>query len=182
MRPWVWVSSALAPVFLIGGWLLAQSRQPPGYDPVRDTISALAAHGAADAWIMTVGLAGNGAGHLITAAGFRAPGRISRVILGVGGAATIAVSASPQPAAAHVPAATIGFVALAVWPAFAARTSLPAGRWVTLALLVLLAGFAIALATGTWVGASERALAGAEAVTPIGLIAAWHRARAYAGG
>jgi hypothetical membrane protein len=182
MRPWVWVSAALAPVFLIGGWTLAQSRQPSGYDPVRDTISALAAHGATDAWIMTIGLAGNGASHLITAAGFRAPGLVARAILALGGVATIAVAASPQPAAGHVPAATIGFVALALWPALTARTAVPAGRWVTLALLVLLSWFAIALATGTWVGVSERALAGAEALTPIALVVAWRRTRAVASG
>jgi hypothetical membrane protein len=172
MRRWVWVSSALAPMLLIGGWTLAQSRQPYGYDPTRDTISALAAHGAADAWIMTAGLAGLGASHLITAAGWWAPGRAARGMLAAGGAATVVVSASPQPAAAHVPAAAIGFVALAIWPAFALRSSVRSGRWLTLVLLALLAWFAIALIAGTLVGVSERALAGAEALTPIGVVVA----------
>jgi hypothetical membrane protein len=181
MRWWAWVSSALAPLLLIGGWTLAQSRQPDGYDPTRDTISALAAHGATDAWIMTAGLAGLGASHLITAAGFWAPGRMSRAALAVGGAATVVVSASPQPAAAHAPAAAVGFVALAIWPAFAPRGSFRSGRWSTLALLALLACFVIALVAGKLVGVSERALAGAEAITPIGLVVEWRQRTAAAG-
>ncbi|HEY3751971.1 MAG TPA: hypothetical protein VGL80_22540 [Pseudonocardiaceae bacterium] len=40
------VSSVVAPVAMIGGWVLAASLQPPGYSAVRDTISALAAEGA----------------------------------------------------------------------------------------------------------------------------------------
>src|SRR5436305_11042522 len=103
MRRWAWMSSTFAPVLLIGGWTLAQSRQPATYDATRDTISALAAHGAHEAWIMTIGLAGLGGCHLITAAGFGASGPVARAILAVGGAATVAVAASPQPAAAHVP-------------------------------------------------------------------------------
>jgi hypothetical membrane protein len=178
MRRWVWVSSALAPVFLIGGWTLAQSRQPGGYDVTRDTISALAAHGAADAWIMTIGLAGLGVSHVTTAAGFGACGLAARAILAAGGAATVVVAASPQPAATHVPAAAIGFVALAIWPAFVPRTYVRSGRLVTLALLALLVWFAIALGAGKLVGVAERALAGAEALTPIGIVATRSRTAA----
>jgi hypothetical protein len=36
MQRWVWASSALAPLMLIGGWMLAQSRQPHAYDPTHD--------------------------------------------------------------------------------------------------------------------------------------------------
>jgi hypothetical membrane protein len=178
MRRWVWMSSALAPVLLIGGWTLAQSRQPVGYEARRDTISALAAHGAADAWIMTIGLAGLGVSHLVTAAGFEASGLAARAILAAGGVATVVVSASPQPAAAHVPAAVIGFVMLAVWPAFVPRACFRSGRSASLALLALLAWFAIALGAGTLVGVAERALAGAEALTPIVIVATRSRAGA----
>lgn len=175
MRRWVWVSSTFAPLLLIGGWTLAQSRQASAYDPTRETISALAAHGATDAWIMTAGLAGLGASHLITAAGFWAPGRVARAVLAVGGAATVVVSASPQPAAAHVPAAAVGFVALAIWPAFAARICFGLARWLTLALLALLTWFAAALVAGELVGVSERALAGSEAIVPLCLVVAWRQ-------
>lgn len=178
MRRWVWVSSALAPLMLIGGWTLAQSRQPHGYDPARDTISALAAHGAADPWIMTAGLCGLGISHVVTAAGFWAPGRLARAVLAAGGSATVVVAGSPQPSVVHVPAAAIGFVALAIWPAFAPRSSVRWGHWVTLALLGVLAWFALALFAGKLVGLSERALAGGEALTPIVIIIATRRRKA----
>ncbi len=166
MRRWAWVSAVAAPLLLIGGWSLAQTRQPERYDAVRDTISALAARGATDAWIMTAALAGLGASYMITAAGAWTFGRTARTLLAVGGAATLAVAASPQPSPTHVPAATIGFVTLALWP-FALDRAGRAARSVGFTLLALLAWFAIALATGTLVGASERALAGAEALTPV---------------
>ncbi|UQX89001.1 DUF998 domain-containing protein [Jatrophihabitans telluris] len=171
MRPWVWFSATLAPILLIGGWTVAQSRQPSGYDPVRDTISALAAHHATDAWIMTAGLAGLGACHLITAFGWGDCGPVARAVLGLGGAATLVVAASPQPAAAHVPAAAIGFLALAIWPAFTPR-GFGAARWLSLALVFLLGWFATTLALGSLVGLSERVLAGTQALTPVGLLIA----------
>ena len=116
VRAWVPVSAGLAPAALIGGWSVAASRQPNRYDSVRDTISALAAQGSSDRWIMTSGLAILGMCHVATAAGFTEIGRLSRAILGIGGVATIAVAALPQPNVGHVPAATVGFLALAVWP------------------------------------------------------------------
>ncbi len=165
-RRWVWVSAVAAPVFLIGGWSWAQARQPDSYDAVRDTISALAARGASDRWIMTAALAGLGASYVITAVGSGTFGRLARTVLAVGGAATIAVAASPQPSPTHVPAAAIAFVALAIWP-FGLRRTVRAAPWVAVTLLALLAWFGIALATARVVGLSERALAGAEALTPI---------------
>lgn len=47
---WGVVSSATAPVLLIGGWTEAARLQPPSFDPVADTVSALAAVGASDRW------------------------------------------------------------------------------------------------------------------------------------
>jgi hypothetical protein len=179
MHRWAWFSAPLAPVLLIGGWTLAQSRQPRDYDALRDTISALAAHGATDAWIMTVGLAGLGGCHLITAAGFRIAGPAARTVLALGGTATVVVAASPQPATAHIPAAVIGFVALAAWPVLTPR-SFGAYRWSALALLAALAWFGVAVALGSLVGLSERVLAGAEALAPLGLLVATTRRSRFA--
>jgi len=50
---WGVISSAAAPVLLIGGWTVAAGLQPR-FDPVADTISALAAIGATDRWVMTL--------------------------------------------------------------------------------------------------------------------------------
>ena len=57
MRKITWVSATAAPIALIGGWTVAATRQPEAYDATRDTISALAAHGADDRWLMTAALA-----------------------------------------------------------------------------------------------------------------------------
>src|ERR1019366_4157404 len=118
-------SAVAAPVLLIGGWTLAQARQPTGYDPIRDTISALAAHGARDRWVMTSALAGLGACYLITAAGLGPARRAGRVVLAGGGAATLLVAAFPPPAhgnsVPHTIAATVAFISLGAWPVFAAR-------------------------------------------------------------
>jgi hypothetical protein len=48
------VSSAAAPVLLVGGWSGAARLQPQPVDPAADTVSALAAVGAADRWVMTL--------------------------------------------------------------------------------------------------------------------------------
>ncbi len=176
--PWALLSAGAAPVFLVGGWLLGAARQPGGFDQVSGTISALAAVGAADRWIMTLGLVGLGLCHCVTAAGLRPLAVGGRALLALGGVATLAVAAFPLPAdggsAPHALAAAVAFGALAVWPAFApAGTGGPrAGRprgdalrpggghpahhthgraaWAALAvgLLVPVAWFAIELATG----------------------------------
>src|ERR1700719_1348053 len=104
---WALVSSGAAPVLLIGGWTIAQARQPPGYSPVRDTISALAARGAADRWVMTSALAGLGACHVVTALGLRPARPGGRVVLAGGGVATVLVAAFPQPAHGNSVAHTI---------------------------------------------------------------------------
>jgi hypothetical membrane protein len=168
MRSWTLVPAGLAPIALIGGWTLAGARQPPGYDPVRDTISALAAHGAADPWIMTTGLAVLGTCHLATAAGLTDVGVAARTVLAVGGAATLVVAAAPQPNAAHVPGATVAFVALAVWPAVSTLPPRRAAVVTAAALVALLGWLVVALRTGAALGLSERALAGAQALCPLG--------------
>ncbi len=48
------VSSAMAPLLLVGGRTVATRLQPPSFDPVADTVSALAAVGAADRWVITL--------------------------------------------------------------------------------------------------------------------------------
>jgi len=183
---WALASAGAAPVLLVGGWTLADALQPPGYDPVRDTISALAALGATDRWVMTSALAGLGACHVVTALGLR-PARLrGRVVFGVGGVATVMVAAFPQPAhgnsLSHTVAATVAFVALGAWPALAARRS-PSpllSRPVSLAasgvLLGLVAWFAAELHGGQR-GLAERAAAGAQALWPLAVVVTTRRVR-----
>jgi uncharacterized protein DUF998 len=180
---WALASALVAPIALIGGWTVAAGRQPGHYRPVRQTISALAAHGATDRWIMTAGLALLGAAHIVTALGLR-PARVQgRWLLAAGGLSTLVVAAASQPvhgsAAVHVLAATIGFVALSLWPVAAgwpARTDgPPVLRWrtsltATVVLLVLLAWLAVETQAHDLLGLSERALAGAEALWPLAVV------------
>ena len=181
---WGLVSSAAAPVLLIGGWTVAAGRQRGGFDPVVETISALAAHGADDRWLMTTALAGLGACHLTTALALRAAASPGRVLLAVGGVGTLLVALFPLPAggggsAAHTAAAAVSFVSLAAWPLLAGRAaseSWPLRRPVSVAagavLLCLVGWFFVELVADTdRVGLSERVTAGAQSLWP--LAAAW---------
>jgi hypothetical membrane protein len=176
---WALLSSATAPVALIGGWTLAAQRQPDGYDSTVATISSLAAQDAADRWVMTVALLVVGVCHTVTALGLSRAACRGRVVLCLGGVATMLVALFPLPAMgdapAHAAAAGVAFVALAVWPALAWRrggggpvalrpvVSLAAA----LVLLGLVAWFAGMLGTGGRVGLAERVAAGAQAYWPL---------------
>ncbi|HUY05837.1 MAG TPA: DUF998 domain-containing protein [Acidimicrobiales bacterium] len=187
-RPSIAVAAA-APVVLIGGWTIAASQQPPGYDPVRDTISALAAIGATDRWIMTGALAGLGASYIGTAARLRGSRPLGRLILGAGGVGTVLVAVFPQPhegnSHAHTVAATLAFIALAVWPAFSASKEDAANglsplvlKCSAVILLGLVAWFALET-HGSQRGLAERMAAGAESIWPLVIIAYQGRSRSH---
>src|ERR1700677_2147993 len=95
---WGLVSSAVAPVLLVGGWTLAAGRQPGSFDAVTATISSLAAEGATDRWVMTLALVGTGACHVITGLALRPAALPGRLILMTGGAATVLVATFPETA------------------------------------------------------------------------------------
>ena len=163
-------SATLAPVALIGGWTWAAARQPPAYSPTHDTISALAARSASDRWIMTAALAVLGACHVITASGLIEARVAARTLFALGGLATIAVAALPQPSPGHVPAATTGFVLLAVWPARSDVPSRPLARAATAVMIVLLGWLAVEIGHGDLLGLSERTVAGAQAMWPLAVV------------
>ncbi len=176
MRRWVPVSATLAPVALIGGWTLGAARQPRSYDPVRDTISALAAHGAEDPWLMTSALVVLGGCHVATAAGLVESRPLGRLVLGAGGVAAVLVAVFPQPSAGHFPAATASFVALAAWPAFSGLPTRTAGLVAAGGLTALLGWLTLELGGGDLLGLSERVVAGAQAMWPLAVVAAlWLR-------
>lgn len=191
--PWWAVGSATAaPALLAVGATLAQSRQPPGYDAVRDTISALASYGAADRWVMTSALVGLGVCHVITATGLRPARDSGRMIFGVGGVATVLVAIFAQPAhgnsRAHTAAATVALTALAIWPAFAGRRGVgaplltrPASAAASVVLLGLVVWFAADLHGGER-GLAERAAVGAEALWPLAVVVTTRRALSRSGG
>lgn len=186
---WGLVSAAAAPVLLIGGWTAAARRQPDGFDSTSDTISALAALGAQDRWLMTSALAGLGACHIVTALALRPFPPPGRILLGAGGGATLLVAAFPLPdgdggSVPHTMAAGIAFVALSAWPALSwrrgARNPAPLRPVVALGaatvLLGLLGWFGAELAADDdRIGLAERVTAGAQALWPLAAVLASRR-------
>jgi hypothetical membrane protein len=176
---WAVLSSACAPVLLIGGWQLAAARQPGGFDPVTQTISALAARGATDPWIMTTALVGVGVCHTITAAGLATAAIPGRLLLGTGGAATVLLAGFPLPATGespvHIAAASVAFTTLSLWPALARRRDGRPGPGISLiaasGLLGLLGWFGLEfLSGGPRIGLSERFLAGGQSLWPLAAV------------
>ena len=177
---WGAVSSASAPVLLIGGWTLAASRKESSFDSVTGTISALAGRGADDRWLMTGALLGVGLCHVATATALRPARRPGRWLLAVGGLATIGVALTPLPAddsfsVGHAVAATTAFVSLAAWPALSSPGGVDA-PWglrplvARVAAAVLLAAvawfFVTAVVDGPAVGRAERVAAAAQSIWP----------------
>jgi hypothetical protein len=188
---WGVVSAAAAPVLLIGGWTVAAGLQPGSFNAVVGTISALAARGATDRWVMTLALAGTGTCYVLTGLALRPAAWPGRLILMAGGAATVLVAANPQPGGggsspAHTFWAAAGFIALAAWPPAAGRREpaapaalRPIGSACAAGVLAgLLLWFGAELITaGRQVGLAERVLAGAQAAWPLILVLACRRRR-----
>jgi len=182
-------------MLLIGGWTLAAGIQPMHFDAVMRTISDLAAYDAAHRWLMTGALAGVGLSHLATAGALFCARTAGRLVLGLGGLATLLVAAFPLPAgdgssSAHTAAATTAFVSLAVWPAFAWRYPLTPGRTVPVllrpqasaaaacTLLVFLAWFFVEqLVGGQRIGLAERVAAGSQALWPLAVVVSARRSQ-----
>jgi hypothetical protein len=180
---WGLVSSAAAPVLLTGGWTVAAGLQPRSFNAVAGTMSALAARGAADRWVMTLVFAVVGACFVVTGLALRPAAAPGRVMLIAGGVAGLLVAANPEPARGgslpHAVWAAAGFAALAAWPTGAWRRGplVPPGLRpavsVTAAgvLAGLLAWFGTELVTGVaQAGLAERVLAGMQAVWPLAVV------------
>jgi hypothetical membrane protein len=143
---------------------------------------------------MTLAIAGTGLCHLVTALGLRPAARTGRILLALGGAATVLVAVFPLPAggssAMHSVVAFASFVLLTVWAPYAGLRdpSVPWGlrRGVALAAGGVLAAltlgfFATVLAGAVHVGLTERLAAGAQALWPAIVVATAARTRAGAG-
>jgi hypothetical membrane protein len=183
---WGVVSSAAAPVLLVGGWTVAAGLQPRPVNPVGSTISSLAADGATDRWVMTLVLLAVGICDVVTGLALRPAASPGRLILIAGGVAGVLVSANPEPARGgsspqHAFWAAIGFIALTAWPIGGLRRgpSVPYGLRPAVsavaagAMLGLLVWFGAELLTrGGQVGLAERVLAGAQAVWPLAVVLA----------
>ena len=177
---WGVVSSAASPVLLIGGWTIAAMLQPRSFNPVADTVSALAAVGATDRWVMTLAFLVVGVCDAVTGAALRPAAPAGRLILVAGAIAGMLVAASPDHprsgSVLHAVWASLGFAGLAASPAGAWRRGpsmpwglRPAACFAAVAVeLILLAWFAAELVTGAGqVGLAERVVGAAQAIWPL---------------
>ena len=100
---WTVGTALLAPVVLVGGWLVAGTLQPESYSPVRQTMSVLAGQSGTDRWVMTAALLLVGGCQIATGAGLTGVGWPARILLIVTGVSTLGVAASPEPATGPTP-------------------------------------------------------------------------------
>jgi hypothetical membrane protein len=179
----------VAPVLLVGGWTAAASLQPR-FDPVADTVSALAAQGATDRWVMTLTFVVVGGCYIVTALALRPARPAGRLILIVAALVGMLVAAYPErPGDAypvpHIISAVVGLAGLVAWPAWACRRGSavpwalrPAVAATAVAmLLALVVWFGIELVLGAGqVGLAERVAGGAQAVWPLAVVLSCCRA------
>ncbi len=184
---WGVISSAGSPALLVAGSTAAAAVQPRSYNPVADTISALAAVGAVDRGLMTWALVGVGACYVMTGLALRPAALAGRVILMAVGVATMAVAANPERAGhggslPHVLLAATGFIIMAAWPVagrvpgppgppglrvpYGLRPAVAVSATAVMAGLLLWFGAELVLA-GHQVGLAERTVAGIQALWPL---------------
>jgi hypothetical membrane protein len=180
---WGAISAVAAPVLLIGGWTVAAGLQP-GFDPVADTVSALAAIGATDRWVMNLVFVLVGACYILTALALRSAKTVGRMVLIAGAIAGMLVAANPEHAGGfgsvpHFVFASLGFAGLTLWPAAAARKGpeVPWGLRSAPAVAAVAVQFALLAWFGTelilaggQVGLAERVMGAAQATWPLAAV------------
>lgn len=128
--PWGGVAG---PILFVAAWVLGGAIEP-GYSPVHDAISRLAAAGASVRPLMTIGLAGFAIGMLLYAGALRAavPGLAWQAALGAGvavvGVIAFPVGATSMGCDVHGAFASMAYVALVAMPMLAARSLAAAGH------------------------------------------------------
>jgi hypothetical membrane protein len=180
---WGAISGVAAPVLLIGGWTVAAGLQPR-FDPVADTVSALAAIGATDRWVMSLAFVLVGACYILTALALRSAKTVGRLILIGGAIAGMLVAANPEHAGGfgsvpHFVFASLGLAGLTLWPVAAAKRGqavpwalrrAPAAAAVAVQF-ALLAWFGTELImAGGQVGLAERVMGAAQATWPLAVV------------
>jgi hypothetical protein len=133
VRGWAAATALLAPVVLVGGWLVAGALQPASYSPMRQTMSVLAGDAGTDRWVMTAALAVVGSCQIATGAGLTGVRMPARIVLILTGLSTLGIAASPEPATGatsrHLAFAVSCVVMTAVWPVLVASRG-PERSWI----------------------------------------------------
>jgi hypothetical membrane protein len=176
---WALLSSGLAPVVLISGWTAAELLEGPGYDPVTQTISVLAAGGACGYWVLTVTLITVGACYLVTALGLHAATLAGRLSLGGGGVSAMLLAMFPAPRTGgslpHGSVVAVGFTLLALWPVLTADRSgvapwgLRFGPSIAVTALMWAGAlwFVVELQVHGSAGVAERVVTSAQSLWPV---------------
>lgn len=178
--PWWGVaSSALAPLILIGGWTAAADLQPVPFNAVQRSISALGAVGMPYHWVIAVTLLGVGVCHATTGLALRPAAEPGRILLVIGGAASVLIAVNPQPlhggSLVHEAFSLIGVIVMTIWPVAGMRRDPgaplglrpPAAYAMTGVLLVVLAWFCIELFNGPQLGLAERTVTADQSIWPL---------------
>jgi len=175
---------------MVAGWTAAASLQPR-FDSVAETVSALAAPGATDRWVMTLTFLLVGGCYIVTALALRPAGAAGRLILIAGAMAGMLVAVNPEhPGNAypvpHILAASAGFAGVVAWPVGASRrgSAVPWGLRPAVAataaavLFALVLWFVAELVLGSGhAGLAERVAGGAQALWPLAVVLSCRRAR-----
>jgi len=184
--PWWGVaSSATAPVLMVAGWSVAAGLQPRSFDAVAEPVSALAAVGAADRWVMSLTFVVVGACFFVTALALRPAAAPGRLLLMAGAVAGMLVAVNPEHPGtrfpvAHMIYAAVGCIGVVAWPAGAWRrgSSVPwalrpgVSAIAAAVLLTLVAWFGVELITGGGLaGLAERIFGSAQALWPLAVVA-----------
>src|SRR5262249_37464113 len=162
---------------MVAGWSVATGLQPRSFDPVAEPVSALAALGAADRWVMSLTFVVVGGCVFVTGLALRPAGAPGRLILMAGAMAGMLVAANPEhPGTSfpvpHMICAAAGWAGVVAWPAGAWRRG-PSVPWglrpavsagAVTVLLALVAWFGVELITaGGLAGLAERSFGAAQA-------------------
>jgi hypothetical membrane protein len=189
--PWWGVgSSAAAPVLMVAGWSVAARLQPRPVDLVAEPVSALAAVGAADRWVMSATFVVVGACVFVTGLALRPAGAPGRLMLMAGAVAGMLVAVNPEhPGTSfpvpHMICAAAGCAGVVAWPAGAWRRGRPVpwglrpavSAGAVAVLLALVAWFGVELITGgTLAGLAERIFGAALALWPLAVVASCRHA------
>jgi hypothetical membrane protein len=187
---WGVVSAAAAPVLMVTGWTVAAGLQPHSFDQVSQPVSALAAVGATDRWVMTLTFLIVGACDVVTAFALRPARTAGRLTLMAAAVAGVLVALNPEHPGTDMPVphmiwAAAGCIALVAWPLAASRrgASVPwalrpaVSAAAVVVLLALLVWFASELiAYGGQAGLAERIFGIAQALWPLAVVVSCRRA------
>jgi hypothetical protein len=176
---WAAATALLAPVVLVGGWLVAGALQPASYSPMRQTMSVLAGDTGTDRWVMTAALVVVGTCQIATGAGLTGVRMPARIVLVLTGLSTLGIAATPEPATGptsrHLLFAVSCVVMTAVWPVLVASRR-PERSWILgvpgcATVTVVFAGLScwllIAAQGGGDLGLAERLTSAAQGLFPL---------------